>query len=79
MGSWKIIEILFPRISRMREAGSSRMLVSSKKIEPFTIRPGGSGINRIMDRAVTDLPQPDSPKTPRVLDRGISRLTRPRL
>ena len=29
-------------------------------------------MSRMMDRAVTDLPQPDSPTSPSVLPRGIS-------
>src|SRR6266536_4939189 len=35
-------------------------------IAPLTILPGGCGISRMSDSAVTDLPQPDSPTMPRV-------------
>ena len=37
------------------------MSTPSRLIEPPTMRPGGSGISRISDSAVTLLPQPDSP------------------
>ena len=39
--------------------------VPSKRIAPPTIRPGGSATRRRMDSAVTLLPHPDSPTTPR--------------
>jgi len=47
-------------------SSSSRRSVPSKRISPCGIRPGGCGIRRMIDKAVTDLPQPDSPTMPRV-------------
>ena len=38
----------------------------SKMISPATILPGGFGMSRVSDRAVTLLPQPDSPTRPSV-------------
>ena len=38
----------------------------SKRIAPPTMRPGGVGTSRMIDSAVTLLPQPDSPTTPSV-------------
>jgi len=41
--------------------GESQQILPSNSIAPPAIRPGGSGIKRMMDRAVTLLPHPDSP------------------
>src|SRR5215475_14456595 len=35
-------------------------------MEPSTMRPGGCGMSRMIESAVTLLPQPDSPTTPSV-------------
>ena len=42
---------------------------------PPTMWPGGEGITRIIDSAVTDLPQPDSPTIPSVSPRLSEKLT----
>src|SRR5690606_41951821 len=47
-------------------------LPAALPICPPTIRPGGSGTSRITERAVTLLPQPDSPTTPTVWPRSTS-------
>ena len=39
----------------------------SKTTEPSTIFAGGFGISPMIESAVTDLPQPDSPTIPSVL------------
>src|SRR5262245_32335662 len=44
-------------------------------MRPPAMRPGGSGISRSTLSAVTDLPQPDSPTTPRVRPRSTSKDT----
>src|SRR5579859_336225 len=68
MGSWKIIEILLPRICSSAEGESvmrSTVAFSSwRRICPSTMRPGRS-IKRRIDSAVTLLPLPDSPTMPR--------------
>ena len=70
IGSWKIIAISLPRISRrvLPLTGSFAMSTVSplrcRAISPASIRPGGEGIRRRMLCAVTLLPQPLSPMTP---------------
>src|SRR5580698_3727493 len=49
-----------PRMARISCSGSCSKSLPWKQTEP-AILPGGSGISRISDIAVTDLPQPDSP------------------
>src|SRR5205809_6705088 len=66
IGSWKIIEILLPRKSVSSSWFISRIFSSLKLISPPTILPGGFATNRITESAVTLLPQPLSPTTPRV-------------
>src|SRR5256884_7018804 len=64
IGSWKIIAISRPRISRI---SYSLSLVRSWPLNitlPLTILPGRC--KRMTLRAVTDLPQPDSPTMPSV-------------
>jgi len=43
-----------------------RMFLPSKRISPISILPGGLGTRRIIERAVTLFPLPDSPKMPNV-------------
>ena len=69
IGSWKIMEISFPRMPRIAVSESFSRSVPSKRIDPETMRPGGSGIRRNIESEVTLLPQPDSPTTPRVSPR----------
>ena len=61
IGSWKIIEICAPRMSSIARRGLPISSSPAKRIEPATVCPGGSGTRRMMDSAVTLLPQPDSP------------------
>src|SRR3981081_2702580 len=60
IGSWKIIEMSLPRMARISRSESCSRSFPWKRTEP-AILPGGSGMSRISDMAVTDLPQPDSP------------------
>ena len=60
IGSWKIMEMSLPRIARISRSEHSSRFFPFSRIAP-AILPGGSGISRRMDMAVTDLPQPDSP------------------
>ncbi len=66
IGSWKTMEIWLPRI--FRSSFSSMVVRSrpSKMMLPPTIRPGGSGMRRMIESALTLLPQPLSPTRPRV-------------
>jgi hypothetical protein len=61
MGSWNTMEIWAPRTWRISSSLSSSRSRPLKLMTPSTILPGGSGIRRKMDMALTDLPQPDSP------------------
>jgi hypothetical protein len=60
IGSWKIMLMSLPRMSRMARSSSVMRSRPSKRIAPATL-PGGSGIRRRIDIAVTDFPQPLSP------------------
>jgi hypothetical protein len=64
IGSWKIMPTSRPRIRQ--SAGSSRPArsVPATLIEPLHWLPCGS--NCITESAVIDLPDPDSPTTPRM-------------
>src|SRR6266545_1144487 len=64
IGSWKIIAMSFPRTLRMSSSLSLSRSRPSKMTWPETMRPGGCGISRISDRALTLLPHPDSPTRP---------------
>ena len=64
-----------PRTLRISCSGKSSRLRPSSRILPPTTRPGGFGINRRTESAVTLLPQPDSPTTPRVSPLRTVRLT----
>ena len=46
-----------------------------QRLSPETMRPGGVGTSRMIDRLVTDLPEPDSPTMPSVSPRPRSKLT----
>ncbi len=61
IGSWKIIEMSLPRTWRIARSSRPIRSVPASRTAPPTIRPGGSGISRISESAVIDLPQPDSP------------------
>src|SRR6476660_7079192 len=58
-----------PRIFLTSSGGSNRMSWPSKMISPETIFPGGLGTSRMIDRFVTDFPEPDSPTIPNVSPR----------
>ena len=61
IGSWKIIEMRLPRICRISASSRESRSVPSSLISPPTMRPGGLGTSRMIDSALTLLPQPDSP------------------
>ena len=67
IGSWKIIAISWPRTSSSSRSLSVVRSRPSKMTSPPTIFAGGFGISPMIDSAVTDLPQPDSPTIPSVL------------
>ncbi len=75
MGSWKIMEILLPLIRLMSLAGILSRSSPMKRISPPAILPGGLGIMLMIERLVTDLPEPDSPTMPRVSPLRSSKLT----
>ena len=66
IGSWKIIEILFPLKSCSSLIFISRIFLPLKRISPSTILPGGCFIRRRIERAVTLFPEPVSPTMPSV-------------
>src|SRR5262252_492228 len=49
-----------PRMARISDSPSFSKLRPSKNTSPPTMRPGGE-TSRMIESAVTDLPQPDSP------------------
>ena len=59
IGSWKIIEISLPRMSRMAASSRPSEVDAVERTEPPTMRPGGSATRRIRESAVTLLPQPE--------------------
>ena len=76
MGSWMISAIWLPRISLISLSDScTRSLPFQEGSDRPTMRPGGSGMSRINDNMVTDLPEPDSPTMPSVSPRRRSKLT----
>ena len=74
-GSWKIMEICAPRTLRSARASSSSRFRPMNSIRPPTILPGGDDTRPRMERAVTLLPQPDSPTSPRTSPRLTARST----
>src|SRR4051812_29736907 len=75
IGSWKIIAIRLPRISRIFWSETSIRSSPSNTMRPPTMRPGGSWMSRMIERFVTDFPDPDSPTMPSVSPRRTSKLT----
>src|SRR6266571_1540172 len=71
-GSWKIIAMSLPRILRRSASGSPTSSLPFSLTEPPTIAPPG-GSSPMIDRPVMDLPQPDSPTSPRVSPASIRR------
>ena len=68
IGSWKIMEISLPRTSCISSSLDSARSRPSNQTRPATIRPV-RGSSRMMESAVTLLPQPDSPTSPSVVPR----------
>src|SRR5215217_1274077 len=66
IGSWKIIAMRLPRIARISLSSRPRRSRPSKATLPRTVRPRRGGRRRMIDSAVTLLPQPDSPTIPSV-------------
>ena len=77
-GSWVIIAILVPR--HLVGADLAPSSAPSKQTVPSVTRPG-CGISRMIARAVSDLPEPDSPtrptRSPAPIARETSRTTSP--
>src|SRR5437763_7788166 len=63
-----------PRI--LRTSSGVRLMMSWpwKRTSPETILPGGLGMRRMIERFVTDFPEPDSPTMPKVSPRFRSKL-----
>ena len=72
IGSWKIIAISWPRTSSSSRSLSFVRSRPSKTTSPETIFAGGFGMRPMIESAVTDLPQPDSPTIPSVLPLSTS-------
>ena len=66
IGSWKIIEIDFPRTPHIRFSGRASRSSPRNRISPPSTTAGGDGRSRRIDSAVTVLPHPDSPTSPTV-------------
>ena len=62
-----------PRMSRIANSGKASRSLPSRKILPWLIR-AAAGNKRIMDKAVTDLPLPDSPSNANVSPLFIEKL-----
>ena len=74
IGSWKIMASRLPRRSCICRSGSAASSRPSKATEP-DMRVPASGSSRMMESAVTLLPQPDSPTMPSVRPRHSEKLT----
>ena len=74
MGSWKIMAIRSPRRRRRASGGRVRRSCPPKSMVPPATWPLG-GRSPSTDRAVTLLPQPDSPTRPTMVPRGTVRST----
>src|SRR3546814_6871237 len=59
IGSWNTIAMSLPRTCRISSSLSFSRSLPMNLMLPPTTRPGGSATRRRMDRALTDLPQPD--------------------
>ena len=75
IGSWNTIAIRLPRTWRIRRSDTRSRSVPSKAHRPPTTRPARRGSRRMMESAVTLLPQPDSPTMPSVSPAAIVKLT----
>ena len=66
IGSWKIIEIDFPRTPHILFSGRASRSSPRNRISPPSTTAGGDCRSRRTDSAVTVLPHPDSPTSPTV-------------
>ena len=74
-GSWKIIAMSLPRRRRISRSPIDRSSFPSNQISlPAPISAGGMSSRRMIVRAVTLLPDPDSPTMPRVWPRPSEKL-----
>ena len=73
-GSWKIIATRRPRTSRICASGKAISFSPSSSTVPPLIA-AASGSRRMIDSAVIDLPQPDSPTSAKVSPAAISKDT----
>src|SRR6185436_2959040 len=74
-GSWRIIEMRRPRMSRISRSLFSRRFSPSSRMAPLTMRAAGRGTSRRSDSAVMVFPQPDSPTMPSVSPSRREKLT----
>ena len=61
IGSWNTMATSRPRTCRIWSLVSLSRSMPSNRISPPTISPGGLSMSRMIERAVTLLPDPDSP------------------
>src|SRR4051794_9845724 len=61
IGSWNTMPISLPRIRRISSSESVIRSRPANHTSPPVMRPGGSGMRRMTDNALTDLPEPLSP------------------
>jgi hypothetical protein len=74
IGSCWISEICLPRIGRISAGDAARRSRPSNRMRPPSTRAFG-GRRRMTAKAVTDLPQPDSPTSARVSPASTAKLT----
>src|SRR5580658_1205967 len=74
IGSWKIIAMRAPRISRIAGSGSLSRSCPSNKISPLVMR-ADSGSRRMIESTLAVLPEPDSPTRPISLPASTLKLT----
>ena len=66
IGSWNTMAMPGPRIRCIRASDSSVSTWPAKRTSPVATRAGGRGSRPMTVRAVTLLPEPDSPTMPRI-------------
>ena len=72
IGSWKIMAMRDPRSRASAGSPAATRSWPSKTMRPAVMRPGSS-IRPMMEKPVTDLPDPDSPTRPRISPRRRAR------
>ena len=70
IGSWKIMPISPPRTEHISRSDSEKSSFPPSVADPLRIEPGGR--RPMIDKAVMDFPEPDSPTTPKVIPGSIS-------